>query len=128
MIGFIGKYLTGFAAIAAVVVAGKFYYDHTQQIISELTAKNAELKVELNRQIAEKQQIISDQIKLKENIRNLTDELQSSEEYQDILQKKFRENDMVLYSIRKPRWMENIINDGTEKVFRDIESDTSDGL
>lgn len=74
--------------------------------------------------VADKQQLIEERNRLQENSKELEQSLIRSEEYQDILAKKFRENDMVLYSLRKPNWMENIINDGTEKIFRDIESDT----
>jgi len=118
------KYVVSLAFVAMIAAAGKLYYEDNKNTIATLTQQNAELKIALDMCVADKQQLIEERNRLQENSKELEQSLIRSEEYQDILAKKFRENDMVLYSLRKPNWMENIINDGTEKIFRDIESDT----
>jgi predicted nuclease with TOPRIM domain len=122
------KYLLVVGFLGMIVAAGKLYYEDNKNTIDDLTRHNTELSITLNKSLADIQQLIEEKNKLENNTEELRENLIRSEEYQDILLNKFRENDMVLYSLRKPNWMENIINDGTKKIFRDLESDTTIGL
>jgi predicted nuclease with TOPRIM domain len=122
------KYLLVVGFLGMIVAAGKLYYEDNKNTIDDLTRHNTELSITLNKSLADIQQLIEEKNKLENNTEELRENLIRSEEYQDILLNKFRENDMVLYSLRKPIWMENIINDGTKKIFRDLESDTTIGL
>jgi|TARA_B110000858_G_scaffold85550_2_gene98878 predicted nuclease with TOPRIM domain len=122
------KYLLVVGFLGMVIAAGKLYYEDNKNTIDDLTRHNTELSITLNKSLADIQQLIEEKNKLENNTEELRENLIRSEEYQDILLNKFRENDMVLYSLRKPIWMENIINDGTKKIFRDLESDTTIGL
>jgi predicted nuclease with TOPRIM domain len=122
------KYLLVVGFLGMVIAAGKLYYEDNKNTIDDLTRHNTELSITLNKSLADIQQLIEEKNKLENNTEELRENLIRSEEYQDILLNKFRENDMVLYSLRKPNWMENIINDGTKKIFRDLESDTTIGL
>ena len=57
--------------------------------------------------------------------KELSSKLQKAEEGQDNLRAKLQKHDLKRLSLKKPAWVEKILNDGTKKVFNDLESITT---
>ena len=120
-----------YGAIALVMVilglglGCKYYYDSTQAKIEQLTSDNATLSVAVERQEATIKEINSS-IKLSEELTTaLSDELQQSEVMLDNLRTKFTNHDLTKIAIKKPKLLEDRINNATIELFKNITADTT---
>ena len=116
-----------YACIALIVILGgvgyaaKSYYNDTQDRIQQLAENNATLKAAAE----EQQATINTMQETAEVQAALTKNLQKAEAYSDGLLQKFKKHNLTLLSLRKPGLIEKRINDGTTKIFADLESDTA---
>ena len=104
---------------------GYFYYKDTQNTIAELERNNAKLVTanETNQKtISNMKTQVESSNKLSNN---LTKELQRSEAQRNELIDTFSKHDLTRDALKKPGLIEKIINNGTKKVFADIESVTN---
>ena len=120
-----------YAAIALIAILGgvgyaaKSYYNDTQDRIQQLAENNATLKA-----AAEEQQATINTMQETAEVqaaltKDLMKNLQKAEAYSDGLLQKFKKHNLTLLSLRKPGLIEKRINDGTTKIFADLESDTA---
>jgi len=120
-----------YGVIALVVILGgvgyaaKSYYNDTQERIQQLAENNATLKAAAEEQQATINQLEETAAVQAELTKDLMKNLQNAEEYSDVLLKKFKKHNLTLLSLRKPGLIEKRINDGTVKIFADLESDTA---
>lgn len=120
-----------YGVIALVVILGgvgyaaKSYYNDTQERIQQLAENNATLKAAAEEQQATINQLEETAAVQAELTKDLMKNLQDAEEYSDGLLKKFKKHNLTLLSLRKPGLIEKRINDGTVKIFADLESDTA---
>lgn len=120
-----------YGVIALVVILGgvgyaaKSYYNDTQERIQQLAENNATLKAAAEQQQATINQLEETAAVQAELTKDLMKNLQDAEEYSDGLLKKFKKHNLTLLSLRKPGLIEQRINDGTVKIFADLESDTA---
>ena len=120
-----------YGAIALVMVilglglGCKYYYDSTQAKIEQLTSDNATLSVAVERQEATIKEINSS-IELREEVTaELQDKLQQSEVMLDTLRTKFTNHDLTKIAIKKPKLLEDRINNATIELFKNITADTT---
>ena len=111
---------------------GYLYYKDTQSTIALLEKNNAALKVadETNKKTID---VMKTQVETSNKLsRDLTKKLNKSEEQRNDLIETFSKHDLTRDALKKPGLIEKIINNGTKKVFADLESDTtrpvSDGV
>ena len=133
MVSIFNPYFIGGLAIFLTTVGGGgyLYYQTTESRLEELQKQNARYEVrqgELTRTIEENKRVyellverLEDQ-EVKEN--ELQVRLKVAEDYSETLVRKLRRHDLTYLSLSKPGLIETRINDGTEKVFDDIESIT----
>ena len=120
-----------YAAIALIAILGgvgyaaKSYYNDTQARIQQLAENNATLKAAAEEQQATISQLEETAAVQAELTKDLMKNLQEAEAYSDDLLKKFKKHNLTLLSLRKPGLIEKRINDGTVKIFDDLESDTA---
>lgn len=105
-----------------IAAAGRLYYNDTRDTIDELTRQNSELFVSVEELKNSNNRLVQERQTLQSNLNTLNGRLKQSEEYQDALEKKLRDNNLVYLSLKKPGLIEKRVNDATDKVFRDIES------
>ena len=104
---------------------GYLYYINTQDTISKLTAENTilVLAVQSSEQtitILEEEAVANEEAYSALEYRN-----KISEEYQDELLEILHKHDLTKLATAKPGMIEKRINEGTKKVFDDLESATS---
>ena len=113
--------------IGGMFTGGYFYYKDTQSTIATLTENNAKLETanETN------QKTISDmktQVETSNKLSNeLTKKLQESESARNDLIETFSKHDLTRDALKKPGLVEKIVNNGTKKVFAELESITGGG-
>ena len=104
---------------------GYLYYKDTQSTIALLEKNNAALKVadETNKKTID---VMKTQVETSNKLsRDLTKKLNKSEEQRNDLIETFSKHDLTRDALKKPGLIEKIINNGTKKVFADLESDTT---
>jgi len=111
--------------LAGVVYAGYSYYTDTQNRIAQLQANNAKLQVaaETNQKTIETLQ--QDAEEFAERNSELQIQLQAAESYQDELIGKLRRHNLTVLTLQKPGLIEKRVNDATEKLRKQLETDTS---
>lgn len=108
-----------------VGAGGYFYYKDTQNTISELERNNAKL-VTANETNQKTISSMKTQVESSNKLSNdLTKELQRSEAQRNELIDTFSRHDLTRDALKKPGLIEKIINNGTKKVFADLESVTT---
>ena len=108
-----------------VGAGGYFYYKDTQNTISELERNNAKL-VTVNETNQKTISSMKTQVESSNKLSNdLTKELQRSEAQRNELIDTFSRHDLTRDALKKPGLIEKIINNGTKKVFADLESVTT---
>ena len=110
--------------IGSAVGGAYFYYQDTQERIATLQENNAKLEI-----VAKNTQATLDSFqKDYERVSSLNSELQenlkNAENYKDQLINQLQDHDLTRLSLKKPGLIETRINNGTRKVFEDIESIT----
>jgi len=111
--------------ISGLCGGGYLYYQDTQARLEAAAANIATLKSLTETQEATIKQQIEDQEKNQELLSNLQTSMSENEEYLDDLRRKLNKHNLTLLALKKPAQIEKRINDGTAKVFKDIESDTA---
>jgi chromosome segregation ATPase len=111
--------------ISGLCGGGYLYYQDTQARLEAAAANIATLKSLTETQEATIKQQIEDQEKNQELLSNLQTSMSENEEYLDDLRRKLNKHNLTLLALKRPAQIEKRINDGTTKVFKDIESDTA---
>ena len=111
--------------IGGVVYGAYAYYHDTQQRIKTLQENNAKLET-----VAKTNELTINSLQQsQEQFATLNKELQvklnEAESYGDNLRKKLHKHNLTRLSIKKPGLIEKRINDGTQKLFDNIESLTA---
>ena len=111
--------------LGGVVYGAYAYYQDTQQRIATLQQNNAKLET-----VAKTNELTINSLQeSQEKFATLNNELQvklnEAEQYGDDLRKKLHKHNLTRLSIKKPGLIEKRINDGTKKLFENIESLTA---
>ena len=124
MFGFKGMAMM--IVVVAVMAGGFFlYYKDTQKKIATLISNNAKLETAVQSQKATIVALEENFDKQSELITSLSVKAQEAEAGYRSLSKKLRRHDMEELSRVKPGLMEKKINNGTKKLFNELENITS---
>ena len=111
--------------LGGVVYGAYAYYQDTQQRIATLQQNNAKLETVAKTNEMTINSLQESQEKFATLNKDLQMKLDKAEEYGDDLRKKLHKHDLTRLSIKKPGLIEKRINDGTKKLFDNIESITA---
>ena len=111
--------------IGGVVYGAYAYYHDTQQRIKTLQENNAKLETVAKTNELTINILQESQEKFATLNKDLQVKLNQAEEYGDDLRKKLHKHNLTRLSIKKPGLIEKRINDGTKKLFDNIESITA---
>ena len=114
-----------FAIIGGVGYGAYAYYQDTQQRIATLQQNNAKLETVAKTNETTINSLKESQEKFATLNKELQDNLNEAERYGDELRKKLHKHNLTRLSIKKPGLIEKRINDGTKKLFDNIESVTA---
>ena len=106
--------------------AGYWYFTYSQDKITELSNQNIELVHHNERQELTIIQLQKRAVELFEARQKLEKDLRASTAYEDRLERVLRSHDLTALAKAKPGLIEKRINDGTQKVFDDLESTTNE--
>ena len=113
------------ALLGGAAYAAKYYYDTTQATIAQLRENNAKLEVvaKENEQVVRTMRV--ETARLNDLNRSLQGKLSKAEESRERLLTRLQEINLKKESMINPIEIEKRINDGTDKMFDDLESITS---
>ena len=111
--------------VGGVVFGGYSYYQDTQERLKTLQQNNAKLEVAVKSKDEALNVMTSSFEKQAKLNKELSGKLQKAEKYGDELRKKLQKHDLTRLSEKKPGLIEKTINEGTKKLFSDLESITS---
>ena len=129
----ISKYIIAglLVLIATMGIAGRWYYQDSQETIKILNENNATLKAnqtQLQETINTNNETIVRQQQEAQQIAQANDQLRSqlvaSEKYADDLASKLRRHNLTVLTMQKPGLIERRVNDATDKLFREMEAIT----
>lgn len=111
-----------FAILATAAGGAVMYYKDTQARIAQLVENNAKLEIvaKTNQDTINRMQ--EDNAKLQQSIGELNVQLQGAEKYKDELIQKLQKHDLSRLSLQKPGLIEKRINDGTQRIFDELEN------
>ena len=113
------------AIIGGVGYGAYAYYQDTQQRIATLQQNNAKLETVAKTNETTINSLQESQEKFATLNLELQGKLDEAERYGDELRKKLHKHDLTRLSIKKPGLIEKRINNGTQKLFDNIESLTA---
>ena len=113
------------AIIGGVGYGAYAYYQDTQQRIATLQQNNAKLETVAKQNETTINSLQESQEKFATLNLELQGKLDEAERYGDELRKKLHKHDLTRLSIKKPGLIEKRINNGTQKLFDNIESLTA---
>ena len=111
--------------LGGVVYGAYAYYQDTQQRIATLQTNNAKLETVAKTNELTINSLQQSQEQFAELNKDLQIKLNEAESYGDNLRKKLHKHNLTRLSIKKPGLIEKRINDGTKKLFDNIESVTA---
>ena len=111
--------------LGGVVYGAYAYYQDTQQRIATLQQNNAKLETVAKQNETTINSLQESQEKFATLNLELQGKLDEAEKYGDELRKKLHKHDLTRLSIKKPGLIEKRINNGTQKLFDNIESLTA---
>ena len=111
--------------LGGVVYGAYAYYQDTQQRIATLQTNNAKLETVAKTNELTINSLQQSQEQFAELNKDLQIKLNEAESYGDNLRKKLHKHNLTRLSIKKPGLIEKRINDGTKKLFDNIESITA---
>ena len=111
--------------IGGVVYGAYAYYHDTQQRIATLQQNNAKLETVAKTNQLTINSLQESQEKFATLNKDLQVKLNEAEAYGDNLRKKLHKHNLTRLSIKKPGLIEKRINNGTKKLFDNIESLTA---
>lgn len=114
----------GLVLLLSMIGGAYFYYTSTQNKIQTLIENNTKLESAVNTQSETISNLLSNQEKINRLNNELTINLQISESSRDKLLDTLHKHNLTNLSIKKPGLIEKRINDGTKKVFKNLESIT----
>lgn len=121
----IQKYLIGGALLLAIGGGGYYYINNLRTKVSLLESQKAVLSAS-NENLSQTLEQTRESARLQaERISSLQDRLTSAENQSNELKRILLDHDLTDLALRKPGLIEERVNDGTQNVFRDIESDTA---
>lgn len=107
--------------VGGVVYGGYYYYKDTQERIGILTENNAKMVVAKQAQDNTINTLIADRDKFQSLNNELQSKLDEAHVYRDTLIDKLRKHDLAKLSLQKPGLVETRINNGTKRLFRELE-------
>ena len=107
--------------LGGVVYGGYYYYKDTQERIGILTENNAKMVVAKQAQDNTINTLIADRDKFQSLNNELQSKLDEAHVYRDTLIDKLRKHDLAKLSLQKPGLVETRINNGTKRLFRELE-------
>ena len=107
--------------VGGVVYGGYYYYKDTQERIGILTENNAKMVVAKQAQDNTINTLLADREKFELLSSELQMKLNSANDYKDTLINRLRKHDLAKLSLQKPGLVEKKINNGTKKLFRELE-------
>ena len=110
--------------IGSAVGGAYFYYQDTQERIATLQQNNAKLELVARNTQATLDSFQADYERVSGLNNELQENLKEAETYKDQLINQLQDHDLSRLSLKKPGLIETRINNGTRKVFEDIESIT----
>jgi hypothetical protein len=108
--------------LGGAIYGAKYYYETTQNTIAQLRENNTKLVVANETNTATINRMEQDSQKLQQTIGELSNDLQQAEVYKDSLIQKLQQHDLSRLSALKPGLIEKRINDGTAKIFEELEN------
>jgi hypothetical protein len=121
----IQKYLINGVLLLAIGGGGYYYVKNLTTKVSLLESQKAVLSAS-NQSLSQTLEQTRESARLQaERISNLQDRLTSAETQSNELKRILLDHDLTDLALRKPGLIEERVNDGTQSVFRNIESDTA---
>lgn len=111
--------------LSGVGYGALWYYNDTQQRLAVLRENNAKLEVTVKAKEKALNTVQENIQKINKLNKELSGKLQEAESYGDELRKKLQKHDLTRLSEKKPGLIEKRINEGTKKLFGDLERITA---
>jgi len=102
-----------------------YYYTDTQERLATLRDNNAKLQMVAETNQATIENLQADYKLAQENMAKLEERAREAEVYQDELAAKLRRHDLTRLTLQKPGLIEKRVNDATDKIFSELEADSS---
>jgi len=109
------------AAIGLIIWFGYLYVTNLQEKVEFQAGEISKLEIANKSLTAERKQLETDLAENKVNQEILNEELHKAREDKDKLIKLFSDHDFTRLVNKKPGLIENRINKGTDKVFKELE-------
>jgi hypothetical protein len=109
--------------VGGVVYGGFYFYQDAQKRIATLQQNNAKLEVVAKEQVVRTMRV--ETARLNDLNKSLQGKLSRAEESREKLLTRLQEINLKKQSMVNPVEIEKRINDGTDKMFNDLESITS---
>lgn len=113
------------ALLGVLTGSGYYYYTDTQAKIKQYSEDNIKLQIAYQEAIESANQCKSNFDSAIAQLDSLNGRLQDSEEYSNELLRKLRRHDLTRLTYEKPGLIEQRVNDATEKLFEELESDSN---
>ena len=109
-------------AVAGVVFGGVKYFLHMQDQMKQMAANNAKLEVVAQENEIMMTNMMAETQRMNELNNDLRNRLDDAKQYQNELIAKLKKHDLSKLSYAKPSLIEKRINNGTQKLFDELES------
>lgn len=110
---------------SGVGYAGYTYYTWSEETIATLRENNVKLKTAAETLQATVEQMVADAARNEELNKNLTRQLQQSQEHLDKLRGVFAKIDLTMEALTDAQGLEDRVNAAVEKLINRIENETS---